>query len=405
VLTRPSDKFFATLEKWLLDRWKVDPEANWWDKEPRRSRFDDREQMRSSHSHGSQPTIERYGTYLEWHVMFCGLGEWLKTERLALPDWASDKFDEYARRWGLSEPPTWLADRRGFTPLKADFVFDEGGEDKHWLRRVPKNKFLSAILGGQDSIMLAVEGDWTISRLKRQTEISVHSALVSPQTALSLLRTMQVADRYKFHLPFEREEEDGDVDCGPYVLHAWLAHVTRETGCDANDPLRNEVTGLSVQPAGWLVKKHRLKGEGTPASAWCRLSGQAWFTYEAWSDFGMSEKDPRYSQRQVGAYGYRLKVDHQALQTVLTRERLDLIVKVEIERRLENEYGEASSWNDKEKHCTTHKFFIFRQNGTIEDESGRLATWVRASKGAGRLRRSRLARQLDGASSRRKVSA
>jgi hypothetical protein len=35
------------------------------------------------------------------------------------------------------------------------------------------------------------------------------------------------------------------------------------------------------------------------------MANKPWFTYEPWSDFDTSEQDSRYSQRQVGAYGYR----------------------------------------------------------------------------------------------------
>ncbi|MEJ0040694.1 MAG: ABC transporter ATP-binding protein [Rhizomicrobium sp.] len=403
--TLTADKFFSTLEKWLIDRWKVDPEANWWAKEPRQSRFNDRDQMRSHHGHGSQPTIERYGTYLEWHAMHCGLGEWLKTEPLVAPEWESDRFAYYVRRWNPTEPPAWLADRRSFTPLERDFVFEESGEDKHWLRRVPRDKFVSAVVGRKDADTLAVEGHWTISRPKRQTEISVSSALVSPDTALSLMRTFQAADEYRFHLPFEKEEESDDIEELPFVLRSWIALTERERQFDEHDPLRNEVTGLAYRPARWLRRKFRLKAEGTPESTWCRPKGDAWFSYEAWSDFDTSEHDSRHSQRQVGAYGYRLKVDRHALRTILASEKLDLIVKVQVERRLENEYGRSSYSESKEKRRTARKIFILRQDGAIEDASGRIATWHRVGVGAGECGGTRPARKLDGAALSRKARA
>jgi hypothetical protein len=56
-------------DKWILDKWGAEPEANWWDKEPRKGRYDERRYGLWSHRHGSMPTIERYGTYLEWHAI------------------------------------------------------------------------------------------------------------------------------------------------------------------------------------------------------------------------------------------------------------------------------------------------------------------------------------------------
>jgi len=52
-------------ERWIIDKWEVDPEANWWDKEPRKGRYDERRFGLWDHRHGSLPTIERYGTHIE----------------------------------------------------------------------------------------------------------------------------------------------------------------------------------------------------------------------------------------------------------------------------------------------------------------------------------------------------
>lgn len=372
--TLTPDQFFSTLEKWIIDRWEVDPEANWWDKEPRKARLNDREQMNTMRRHGSQPVVERYGTYLEWHALFCGLGEWIKSEPLAVPEWESDKFEYYLKRWGPTEPPTWLADRRGLAPLETDFIFDEGGNDKHWLRRVPKKKYLAALSPREKPSLLVVEGHWTVARRTRQSVIEVSSALVSPETATSLLQTLRTAERYRFGLPYERPDDPYNISYGTFQLRSWLAHMERETQFDDHDPLRNEVTGLAMRPAFWLIKQFGLKRFGLPSSEW-RQSDTAWFTYATWADFDTSEGDSRHRQRDIGTYGYRLHVSRDALKTILATEGLDLIVRVEYERRLEDGYGRSSSWNDKEKRCKTQKYFIFRRNGAIEDEGGRVGNW------------------------------
>jgi len=370
-------KFFATLERWLIDVWKADPESNWWDKEPRRKRYD-RDSMASYHGHGSLPKIERYGTYLEWHAMFCGLGEWLETEPLLVPEHHSDSIDYWSRRWKPTEAPTWLADRRGHRPLDKEFITDKGGDDKHWIRRVPKHRFQAAICGGKDATldMLTVHGDWAVSGKNRQIDINVSTALVEPASARALMRTLSGNEK-RFWLPTEHEEFDDEnsYDMPPFRLYGWLSLASSDTEYDQDDPLRAEVSELKIKPATTLISKYKLTEKGLPVSVWEQGSTHEWFRYETWSDWKDTDDDRRGHPRPVGSNGYRLLVHKDALLTIMNSENLDLIADIEIERRLESEYGESSQWDDKTKRRKTRKILVFRQNGDIEDETGRIGTW------------------------------
>lgn len=371
------ERFFKTLEHWLIDCWKADPESNWWDKEPRRKRYD-HDSMASYHGHGSLPSVERYGTYLEWHAMFCGLGEWLETEPLIVPADHSDSLEYWARRWKPTEAPTWLADRRDHRPLDKQFIADKDGNDNHWLRRVPKHRFLSAVCGGVGvmSNVLTVYGDWTVSGKTRQVEVEISSALVEPASASALLRTLSGAER-RFWLPTEREhsEDNESYQSQPFRLYGWLSHAHSDTEYDQHDPLRAEVRELKIRPAPSLLSRYRVSEIGLPISAWVQNEVQEWFRYEAWSDWASRDKEHRWNQRPVGSNGFRLVVHKDALLTIMRSANLDLIAEIEIERRLENEYGKPSDWNDKKKRSTKRKIFVFRENGEIEDETGRIGTW------------------------------
>ena len=371
------EKFFNTLERWLIDVWKVNPESNWWDNEPRRKRYG-RDSMASYHGHGSQPTIERYGTYLEWHAMFCGLGEWLEMEPLLVPEHHSDSIDYWSRLWKPTEAPTWLADRRGHRPLDKEFIADKGGDDNHWLRRVSKQRFLAAVCGGTDSTqgVLTVYGDWIVSGKTRQIDIEISTALVEPASASALLRTL-CGEEKRFWLPTEHEEHEGEesYDVPPFRLYGWLSRAGSDTEYDQDDPLRAEVSDLKVKPAISLVSKYKLTENGRPVSAWTQGAAQEWFRYEAWSDWGDRDQERRGRLRPVGSNGYRLLVRKDALLTIMKSENLDLIVDIKIERRLESEYGEPSQWDDKKRRRTSRKVLVFRQNGEIEDETGRIGTW------------------------------
>ncbi len=380
-----ADAFFGGLETWLLHKWKVDPEANWWDKEPRRARYNDRDYGIWSHGHGSQPTVERYGIYLEWHAMFCALGEWLETEPLAIPEYESesDSLEYWAKGWSLSEPPTWVSDRRGVTPLEPEFKCGIEGEAKHWLRRIPRARFLDAVLGADRHTRddLTVDGSWTAAQLTREERVSIRSALVSPKSAGALVRMMQDAKPYQTSLPYGQERDD-DIEVPPYRLKSWLEHRSHEVRFDSKDPLRHDVSGLSVQPGDTITDAFGLQPGPAPVSCWHAESEKASLAYRTWADFGDAERERHQAPRRVGTHGERLKVERGLLQKFLVHQHLDLIMKIRIERRLENEYGLSKSRDNEGKENTVERILLFRQDGTIEDRHGHIGTWSAARQRA-----------------------
>jgi hypothetical protein len=84
--TASQDQVLEIAERWIIDKWGADPEANWWDKEPRKGRYDERRYGLWTHDHGSLPTVERYGTHLEWNAMHCVVGELLTTHPISKVD-------------------------------------------------------------------------------------------------------------------------------------------------------------------------------------------------------------------------------------------------------------------------------------------------------------------------------
>lgn len=384
ILTKlDADAFYAGLEAWLVDKWKVDPEANWWDKEPRRTRYDKWGFGKWSHGHGSQSTVERYGTYLEWHAMFCALGEWLETEPLVAPEYELDSLEHWSERWSLSEPPIWISDRRGFPPLEQNLNCDMQGKDSHWLRRIPRGRFLEAALGTNRAERddLTVDGAWTAAQLTREVRVTVRSALVSPETALALVRTMQDAKPYETYLPYA-QEGDNDTEVPPFRLKSWLRSLPNEVYFDRDDPLRHDISGLNVQPGNAIIAAFGLEPGQPPVSSWYVGSDKAGFVYQTWADFGDAERERHETQRRVGTCGTRLKVKRALLQRFLAQENLDLIMQIRIERRLENEYGRSEAWVNGGREKTVEKILLFRQNGTIEDRDRRIGTWAAARRRA-----------------------
>jgi hypothetical protein len=91
------EEFLDAAEGWIIDRWKIQPGTSRWGDQSRRYRFSDRKWTRSSHSHGSEPTLEHFSTYLERHAMFCSVGELLRSRPLLQSD-DDDSFDGWLKR-------------------------------------------------------------------------------------------------------------------------------------------------------------------------------------------------------------------------------------------------------------------------------------------------------------------
>ena len=60
--TVSQDQVLEIAERWILDKWGADPEANWWNKEPRKARYDERRS-----NYGRTDTVPSNGRAL-WHT-------------------------------------------------------------------------------------------------------------------------------------------------------------------------------------------------------------------------------------------------------------------------------------------------------------------------------------------------
>ena len=115
-------EFLDATERWIVDNWKITNNPWMWTDEPRNSKITDRMSLLAYNDHGARPVIERFHTYLEWHAMWCAVGELIQTHPLAkLEDDSLDNFEDWLSDDGLSLPPWWLADFHGPKPSKTKF--------------------------------------------------------------------------------------------------------------------------------------------------------------------------------------------------------------------------------------------------------------------------------------------
>lgn len=372
--TVSQDQVLEMAERWIIDKWGASPEANWWANEPRKGRYDERRFGLWSHSHGSLPTVERYGTHLEWNAMYCVVGELLTTHPITKSDdYYFDRFDDWLERVLPTSPPEWLSDNLGPTPLELRLWKEDSRTDKGWLHNVRRDEFLNEIGVKHPSRegWVVIKGNYTAHFPKREANIRISSALVSPDTGPALVRAFQtVNDPWDSHLPDDVEGEQ--IDTLPFRLFGWLKYVEGGIGFDENDPFRFEVGPIRVKPGRLLVESLELvKQEGSPRTWICSGSGDAALIYEAWC--GESAPEGDYAPRNVRSDGWRLWARADIVQAFLAKSGWDLICKVTLERRLRNENGRSNEMDAKRK--VHDKFFLLKADGSVADTKGHIGSW------------------------------
>lgn len=372
--TVSQDQVLEMAERWIVDKWNAPREANRWDKEPRKARYEERRHGLSSHDHGSLPTIERYGTHLEWHAMYCVIGELLTTHPVSKGNEYSFDSLDYWLGWLLpTDPPFWLSDNRGPTPLELKLWNEDPKTDNGWLHNVRRDEFLSevGICAPLRDGWIVIDGHYTVYFPNREASIQISSALVSPKTATALVRALQtVSNPWDFGIP--DEDRDLQIDEPPYRLLGWLMHADGDNRFDERDPLRYEVGRARVKPGRKVTKALGLVPQIDIHRTWvCNQTGKRAFIYEAWCD----EPPPRddYYPQRIRSSGWRLWVKADILQSFLINGAWDLICEVQIERRLRNGYG----WSYEDTKRKTHdKILRLRANGSVDDVKGRVGSWV-----------------------------
>lgn len=361
-------------ENWIVDKWKASDEANYWDKEPRKARYDQRKYGLWSHSHHSRPTIERYGTHLEWNAMYCIVGELLTTHPISSDrDGEYGSFSYWLSHAMLTDEPAWLSDHRGPTPLEPRFWKDDPRTDMGWLYNINRAELLLEVgLPAQNREgWVVVSGCYTTRYAKREENVRINSALVSPETASALVRALQAEDDiWGLRMPYENS--DFQINSKSFRLQGWLSHLDGDLRFDDNDPFRYEVGQMRVIPGRKLTKIFKLAQEAGNHETWiCSDTGEAAFSYEAWCD--EPSPDDGYYPRRNRSSGWRLWAKIDKTRDFLATNRSDLICEVQIERELRKEYGQAHEPAEKEK--KHNKIILLRSNGSISDAKRHIGNW------------------------------
>lgn len=369
------EKFLQAVEHWILDTWGHRGDVVFSDK-GRRNDLTEREWQLSRNGHGSKPTLERLQNHLEWHGMWCALGELLKTEPLAASDrqydWGS--FAARVRDEQLAQGLAWAADLPTPLPLIPKNWLADSRPVANWIGEVDETDYRDEICNHDQPSHLVVNAHVERRNADRRETIRVCSALVESATGLSLLRALQTMnDSWDYKLP-DDGEGDHELRKEPYRLLGWLRSSTWDTGIDGQDPMRGYAVAVKTAPGQRVTKACRLVRDTSGSAQWTAKGQQEpMFMFETWQNG--SDDEARHLSHQETT-GYRLLANKAQLQAFLIAQKMDLIIEVEITRRGQKNRTWSNDQDEAQEDRKFTRLYLIRSNGKLEVTTGNLGAWT-----------------------------
>lgn len=369
------ERLLSVAERWILDRWGYPGKIRAFDAERRRHRFADRDWSLSSNRHGSNPTLERLNTHLEWHALWCAAGELMRTEPLVAneePDWG--ELPQRIRREMLTEPPLWSTDLRGPVPLRPDFWRAPQEPVPGWVGSMRESQMRAELEPKDCADYIMVAGGWQIRTHDRVETVSVCSALVEPTVADALLRALQsMESAWDYVLPREGEDQNpDDADKSPYRMLPWLRSANSDGGIDDLDPLRGSAALVDWLPGQRVQRACGLVRDDAGKIAWSAPGRAPMFLYEVW---GERDRDDDSYTTSMAVSGRRLLVDRTQLMKFLQGEGLDLVIEVEV-RREGRESRRSYDSEDDTPAAAYDRVYRLDGRGGVHIAEGRIGTWA-----------------------------
>jgi hypothetical protein len=260
-------------------------------------------------------------------------------------------------------PTFWLADLRSAAPLEP-FVFASLPLDDKWLT-VPEADFDDQlILRRSEGNELVLYGYLQMWAEDRRASVRIHSALIEPETATSLLRALQTAtNAHDWRLPNEHlagtsDRDRFEIDEGVLRLKGLLTEIRQENeGLDEHDPLSRIRYSFDLPGAAF-----RAATRSAPDRTGLKLAtADRNFVSQTvlWHD-GIGDERDRIIERHTE--GARTTVPLGVVLHVLRELQLALIAEVQIERKI----NQRDHRGDDRYEPPPTTIYILRESGTLE---------------------------------------
>lgn len=367
----PLGRIFGVSEKQVQDlvgnvvvnEWKIvgggynnDPRLGLWNRYSR--------DQSTSHSHGGFPKADNLDFYTSYHGMMVVASMLVETMPIiSTTDWDDERWENWIGQQYLTVPNgKWLSDYRDPLPLQRP-TWISSPLEKGWEDQVSDNDFMACVILHKDSSpWLNVMGWWTERKNSYKESYHVNSALVSRETATSLLNALQTCeDTHDFRLPTYKEE-GMEVDSDPFALKGWLYQNEITKGLDQFDRFADELMFSPISIGKQIRDDMILKVSDDMKTFRAKNSEKVLALNETW----VSEIIDR--DEQADQSGQRLSCTVDFLKSLCKKYESSLIFKVQIDRSYYSRYR-SSSDNSGYK-SPKHKIFLFTEDGEIKHTAG-----------------------------------
>lgn len=362
VFCIPHDQIEDIVKDILVNQWKIPLEDKYL-RDPRQDIWNSRRYAFSmDYRDGTIPKTDNYSFYLSYHALMTIAPELAAT--MPVIQYEEERHDEWMewvnRHIAVFQDGSWRSDRRDAVP-RAPIEWDEKEKDADWCWEILSESFLSGLLTSHDEeTWLNIDGYWRLTDGQYAEQFWIESMLVSPETADSLINTLnygrEINDRY---LP--RGDEHWDVDIAPqFKLTQWAVSRSDSDYLDDWDPHSG---GITTSPR--IIKKSVVERMGLRETT----DQREWYLPDTSTPVVLSElwsEGVGYDKEAPYRNGNRLKASFDFLRALCEEFERHLIISVKIHREKPKSYSQ----DDIE---TNHymwpylNFYILSPDGTIRD--------------------------------------
>lgn len=335
-------------ETWIIDQWGQSDDTwlehiSTWERDNYNLR---------SHRHGNLPTIEEPARHMELHAMYLVAGELLETHAVNVSRYSDGDYCDYQefiqKYWSVQK--YWPSEIRDAKPL-IPMLWGKF-EKEHKLEK------FDALLG-LGNTFLTLNASYSSSTEQYSETINISSALVSSETASSLLSALQTTkDPYDFKIP--DEGEDIEIDEDYFQLKGWTSALRGDNNDDIrDDPYLHGMSAGVYRPSKDFLQVCKLRSDDYETT-YFNTSGEVVISIEKWADI----QQENYF-REPASSGYRRNVYIDMMLSYLQYKNMDLIIEVQVntsikEKERENKYAKKSN------------IYLLRKNGSIEKGEQRI---------------------------------
>lgn len=300
----------------------------------------------------TMPDVDDLSRYLNYHALQVAAGELLALAKPApddRPEWDRRTYTDWFAEHRLTRSDgNWLFDRRDVVP--ADLV-DVPRPRGAWIgsaREADLTQHLEPMPG-----WVTVAADVDRYAGQDSEEIIVTSALVAPDSAKALARSLQVAERNYQRLPGYRDRDD--IEHARYWLRGWVDRRDHERGLDGKDSWSGGLHAAPFEPGDAYRDSLALVPENLNR-AW-RHGHDLWLRSDFWSEDEDGE-DMRFAR------GARLLASTVAIDRLLDVTDSTLIVSVRVTRgRYQMRYEHRDKEGPNDSQLTRN--FLFERGGRL----------------------------------------